>query len=273
MAGTSCPICGSPGREVAFTYDAPPAGEVRYDVFPEGKYHREYFRCKTCAHLHSSFRWPKKAVYEGGYVEATYAGLDGLRKTFAKIRALPPEKSDNVGRVKYVSEFWRAHGAASGEALDIGSGLGVFPYAMKAAGFRCAALDPDPVACRHLREDLGLETLEGDFHAVEPPRRFDLISFNKVLEHVDDPVAMLARGLRFLKPGGLAYVELPDAEASGRDSPGREELFIDHLHVFSFASMALLAARAGFEVLAMERLREPSTKYTLRGFFRPVGRP
>lgn len=269
-----CPICGSAESETAFTYRAAPAGEVYYDVFPDGKYFREYYRCRRCAHLASSFRWPEKAVYEGGYVEATYNGLEGLRKTFAKIRSLPPEKSDNVGRVRYVSEFWRAAGKArfaDTHVLDVGSGLGVFPYAMKAAGFRCVALDPDPLACRHMKEDLGLDTLQGDFHAVNPRERFDLVTFNKVLEHVEDAVAMLARSRAYLRENALVYVELPDAEASGRDSPGREEFFIDHLHVFSFASMATLAERAGFEVLTMERLREPSTKYTLRGFFRPLG--
>ena len=129
-----------------------------------------------------------------------------------------------------------------------------------------------PTACRHFREDLGLTALEGDFFQVKADERFDLVTFNKVLEHVPDPIAMLRRSLDFLVPSprSRVYVELPDAEAAGRDSAGREELFIDHLHVFSFASMAILASRAGFEVLTMERLREPSSKYTLRGIFRPL---
>jgi flavin-dependent dehydrogenase len=34
--------------------------------------------------------------------------------------------------------------------------------------------------------------------------------------------------------------------------------------------LALLAARAGFNVQVIERLREPSTKYTLRAFLVPA---
>jgi hypothetical protein len=45
--------------------------------------------------------------------------------------------------------------------------------------------------------------------------------------------------------------------------------FIDHHHIFSAVSLALLAARAGFNVQVIERLHEPSTKYTLRGFLIP----
>jgi hypothetical protein len=36
--------------------------------------------------------------------------------------------------------------------------------------------------------------------------------------------------------------------------------------VFSPASLVLVAARADFSAVAIERLREPSGKFTLRGF-------
>ena len=50
---------------------------------------------------------------------------------------------------------------------------------------------------------------------------------------------------------------------------GREEFFIDHVHVFSTPPVVLLAERAGFRVAEVQRLREPSTKFTLRAFLRP----
>jgi hypothetical protein len=36
--------------------------------------------------------------------------------------------------------------------------------------------------------------------------------------------------------------------------------------VFSPASVAMLAERSGFSPVVIERLREPSSKYTVRGF-------
>ena len=50
---------------------------------------------------------------------------------------------------------------------------------------------------------------------------------------------------------------------------GREEFFVEHHHVFSPASIALLAMRSGFRVISIERLQEPSEKYTLRAFLVP----
>ena len=96
--------------------------------------------------------------------------------------------------------------------------------------------------------------------------QFDVITFNKVLEHVEDPVTMLARATRHLNPKGFVYVEVPDGEAASVEGSEREEFFIEHHHVFSPASMAMTAERAGFRVEALERLREPSTKFTIRTF-------
>ena len=98
--------------------------------------------------------------------------------------------------------------------------------------------------------------------------KYDSISFNKVLEHVKAPAAMLSRAAEFLKPGGFVYVEVPDGECAASDTEGfgREEFFIEHHHVFSAASAALLISRAGFNLISIERLREPSGKYTLRLF-------
>jgi 2-polyprenyl-3-methyl-5-hydroxy-6-metoxy-1,4-benzoquinol methylase len=95
---------------------------------------------------------------------------------------------------------------------------------------------------------------------------FDAITLNKVLEHVEEPVALLRAAAPLLEPRGFVYVEVPDGEAAAAEGPGREEFFIEHHHVFSAASLAVTVARAGLALSALERLREPSTKFTLRAF-------
>ena len=66
------------------------------------------------------------------------------------------------------------------------------------------------------------------------------------------------------------YVEVPDGEKAIEEGPTREEFFIDHFHVFSRASLEHLASGAGMRPLALERLREPSGKFTLRAILEPV---
>ena len=254
-----------------FTYDAPPEGEIAFEFSSSGTYRREILRCDLCAHFVSVHKMDAGGLYSEDYVSSTYQDDEGIYRTFQRILSLSPSKSDNIGRVRrilqFASTFWpdsRQPGPPS--ILDVGSGLGVFPYKMKEAGWECTALDPDIRSVRHTREFVGVRSIHGDFMSVKDLGRFDAVSFNKVLEHVEDPVAMLARSAECLEEKGFIYVEVPDGEAAAEDGSEREEFFIDHLHVFSPASLSLLTARAGLFLCSMERLREPSTKFTLRAF-------
>lgn len=264
--------CPCEGRclKPAFQYDRPPTGETAFDYAGQ-TYRRGYKRCDLCSHWFSEHGMDLSGLYGGAYVDNTYG--DRMRQIFERIQALPPEKSDNIGRVICVLEFARKHFPAGKipHLLDIGSGLGVFPHRMKEAGWQCTALDPDERAARHAREVIGIEAVVGDFMRVDAASlgQFDVITFNKVLEHVEDPVAMLARAKTLLAGGGFVYFEVPDADAASKDGAGREEFFIEHHHVFSIASVAMMADRAGFMPVVIERLKEPSTKYTLRAFCVP----
>jgi hypothetical protein len=77
---------------------------------------------------------------------------------------------------------------------------------------------------------------------------------------------MLKRAHQCISPGGLVYLEVPDGEMASLCGKEREEFFIEHLHIFSFVSLAMLIKKAGFEPLLIERLVEPSSKFTLRAF-------
>ena len=270
-AQVACPMCGS-GMALHFTYTEPPPLETRFPLARGALYWREIHRCGKCGHYLEWFGPDQRALYCGEYVSTLYRDRDGIKRTFDKISTLPPEKSDNLGRVRHVDTFsrrhWQGGEGLAPRLLDVGAGLGVFPFRMKEAGWDCVAVDMDERLAAHHREIVGVEAIVGDVKTIDGIGKFELITFNKVLEHVPDPVAMLASAARLLKPNGLVYIELPDGEAAEIEGKEREEFLLGHIHVFSFASYALLIANAGFELTACERLREPSTKFTLRGFAR-----
>lgn len=244
---------------------------MRFRFNSGSTYLREIQRCDRCGHFISVHNMDEGTLYSEDYVTSTY-GTDGIRKAFERITALDPVKSDNVGRVARVVEFARSRLLAPVKenrppsVLDVGSGLCVFLHRMKAANWEGTALDPDERAIRHAHEVVGVRGIRGDFLQATDLGRYDLVTFNKVLEHVKDPVAMLARSAAFLRAGGFVYLEVPDGESAVLDGPGREEFFIDHHHIFSAASLALMVVGAGFRLCVLERLQEPSTKYTLRAF-------
>jgi len=262
-------MCGGDRFRTEHTYFAPPAGEVRFASAPPDSYRREIYRCTLCGHFISVFALAAN-FYQGEYVDATYGDEAGMRRTFDKIMALPPERSDNIGRVARVDAFGAQHLPAGARTiLDVGSGLCVFLARMKQHGWQCTALDPDARAVRHAREAAGVDAIQGSLPLAQAAR-YDAITFNKVLEHVEDPIALLAHSRALVHDHGFVYIELPDGEAAAREAGfGREEFFVEHFHVFSVASISCLAERAGFEVRAVERLREPSSKFTLRAFLTP----
>ena len=261
-APLGCPCAGA-HLVSAWHYDAPPEGETRFP--PEGApYAREVLRCDACHHYVSRAEMDLSGLYSGAYVEATYG--ERMEETFARIVALPPERSDNAGRVARVNAFAEEHAVRGRRILDVGSGLCVFLHGMAQLGWDGTALDPDPGAAEHARSAVGIEAVCADFMRADELGVYAVVTFNKVLEHVEDPVAMLARARDLVGPDGFVYVELPDGEAAAEEGPGREEFFIEHLHVFSPASTALLADRAGFSPVRIDRIREPSTKYTLCAF-------
>ena len=268
---TRC-VCGSRHFSSVFMYDAPPEGEAAFQFSSYENYRREILRCTLCGHFVSVHDMDASDLYTGDYVNSNYDDQDGIWQAFDRVNSLDPSQSDNVGRVQSVRAFAADCFSPSlfedrrPTVLDVGSGLCVFLHRMKAAGWGCTALDPDSRSVRHARECVGVEAICGDFMVVRDMGRFDVVTLNKVLEHVEDPGAMLAKVGGHLLDGGFVYVEVPDGEAAVGDGPGRQEFFIDHFHVFSVASLALLAVRSGFSVQAIERVREPSGKYTLRAF-------
>lgn len=265
----SCPICGEESMEVVFEYMSPPEGEVSFNFSSENGYFRRVLQCPLCGHYVSTFKVDTEDLYSGNYVQANYSDSDGIKRTFERIISLDTSRSDNYGRVRAVVEFAQSlwvEGKTAGKILDVGSGLGVFPYAMKKAGWDCTAIDPDRLAAEHINKNVGVRVILGDFMTVKLDEDYDAVSFNKVLEHVANPIYMLSRARKNLTPRGFIYVEVPDGEMAEKEGKGREEFFIDHLHVFSLASTVLMAKKAGFTPLMVKRLQEPSTKYTIRAF-------
>ncbi|GAA5263003.1 class I SAM-dependent methyltransferase [Methanocalculus sp. MC3] len=268
----NCPICQNDDFRKVFYYTKPPEGEIRFDFSSSLRYYREILQCSFCGHFLSIHDMDDSSLYSGDYVNSNYQDDDGIRLSFERIIKLKPEKSDNVGRVENLLNFIKKYYSGNKinsqklSVLDVGSGLCVFLAKMKEEGWSCTAIDPDARAIKHAEDNVGVRGICGDFLALDPCDQYELISFNKVLEHVRDPIQMLQKASALLKDDGLIYIEVPDGECASLDGKEREEFFIDHPHIFSFTSLSLLVHKAGLTPLRIERLQEPSTKYTLRAF-------
>ena len=264
-----CFVTNETSFEVVYKYYSRPLGETEFKI--SAQYYRELWRFLNTGHFISLHDLDIGDIYKKNYVESTYGNEQKLNDFFSKIVNLPQNKSDNSNRVLAVNSFFENYDDnLEKNVMDIGSGICVFLWKMNQYGWKCTALDPDKIQSRHA-SNLGFDVIHSDFLNLKKyNKKYNLITFNKVLEHVLDPILMLNHAKKFLNDKGLIYLELPDCENAWLhiDNALREEFFIEHHHGFSKKSIEVLAKRSRLEILELYNVLEPSGKFTFRGFLR-----
>jgi SAM-dependent methyltransferase len=96
--------------------------------------------------------------------------------------------------------------------------------------------------------------------------QFDVIIMGFVLEHVDDPKAILLQYRQFLKPGGKLYVTVPNVEALNKRigyemglindlfALGPGDIALGHKQLFSVNTLRELVNECGYRELSLEGL-------------------
>jgi SAM-dependent methyltransferase len=165
--------------------------------------------------------------------------------------------------------------------LDIGCGDGFHLDLLKRFGhpsWRLTGVDVSEQAVAAARRR-GLDVHQGRVgEARLPEASFDLILLIATIEHVDDPVGVLAAATRLLKPEGRAIVVTDNTDtfdfrlASSRHWGGYH--FPRHWNLFNRRSMDLLAARAGMRVVRIETSVTPvNWVYTIHNWLADRGAP
>lgn len=93
-----------------------------------------------------------------------------------------------------------------------------------------------------------------------PDAMFDGIILRSYLEHEEHPRPVLEQAARILKPGGRAYVRVPNFGSAGKRLFGRNWVglrYPDHVQYFTLATLRDLAKRTGFTVRLLNPIRLP----------------
>ncbi|QWF76830.1 methyltransferase domain-containing protein [Amycolatopsis sp. CA-230715] len=146
--------------------------------------------------------------------------------------------------------------------LDLGCGPGADLAAFAEAageGGRVIGIDHDRVQLEKARATAPprADVREGDIHALDlPDASADRAHTDRVLQHVADPVAVVAELRRVLRPGGVAVLAEPDWDTLAIDHPDLATARAYTRYVTERAvrnatvgrSLARYGADAGFEV-------------------------
>jgi len=246
-------------------YKKPPPSEINLGLDLKN-YNRLFYKCIKCKHLfafHKKFN--NKNLYSGKYIEQTYGNIKDVKRNFLRIRAIPKKKSDNYKRCNRIEKLIKFN--KKFKILDVGSGLGVFPYELKKRGYQIICNDPDKSCQKFIQKDLKLKCISKSFLKFKLKKKFNLITFNKVLEHLENPKQFIIKAKSILKIKGYLYIEVPDILAiNDKIGKNREEFLMGHFHVFSKKSLKILLQSCGFKIINLKSIRDPSGKYTIYAF-------
>lgn len=152
------------------------------------------------------------------------------------------------------------------DVLDVGCATGYLGREMQANGNRVSGVEQDPASAvlaeEHLDRVLVADLETADLVAEFGAENFDVLVFGDVLEHLRNPLDVLSRARRLLRPGGSVVVSIPNvAHGSIRlalltgDWTYRSLGLLDNTHVSFFTrhSVNQLLRRSG--LVAVERLQ------------------
>lgn len=102
--------------------------------------------------------------------------------------------------------------------LEVGCGNSYWlPYLAKKYNARVAGMDYSPVGCRQAESQLSANGVEGVIHCADmfsadsnAIGQFDFVYSLGLVEHFDDLRAVLESLLRFVRPGGTLFTEVPN---------------------------------------------------------------
>ncbi|MEM7651919.1 MAG: class I SAM-dependent methyltransferase [Pseudomonadota bacterium] len=156
---------------------------------------------------------------------------------------------------------------------DVCAGLGVFLAKLlqlaeeRGVQFNATGIEADPMAVEHLRSINLFDVQQELFQAQSGFNDVNLLTFNKVVEHIPDPVPVLQAAAQAISPAnGILYVEVPDVATIGNRAANDNILGALHHHLYTPQGLIKLFERVGLISLSVARIVEPSGKLSVYGF-------
>ncbi len=232
-----CPLCGGTRLAPRFTVRG-----FRID------------HCQQCTHGFVN-PLPDEAALQALYAQSEEDSL--LANGFARVvhQELGTDPRKNLAYFRHRLEVFERQGIPrDARVLDFGCTVGSFVRALRLAGYsRAAGYDINrPLVEEGRKEGLDLSDGTLDDFLRDNAGAFDAVVSWNVLEHVADPVALMASWSRLLRPGGWLVLSFPNMASLQVRMSGARSPIIDpphHVHYFSPRSIRQLFTRCGVELV------------------------
>jgi SAM-dependent methyltransferase len=196
------------------------------------------YKCVNCEHLQKDIGIKYQSHLEDVY-KTSYTLPGGGKKTNF-VDGKPISREANLAT--YISNSLEKKFDVS--LLDIGTGEG---YLLKAfseiqSNFKLSGFDITNEKESIIRLNGASNFYHGNLRSIT--ERFDVITFNHVIEHLPNPLETLTQAVSLLKPYGIIVVVVPCFELVYSDF-----FFSEHCSHFTDKTLNILSALAGLSIL------------------------
>lgn len=231
-----CPICGNPSNTSKQVLNI--HGAI-------------YVCCQKCFHYYILFKPTDKF-------------LDNFYRTSKEYQSTYADKKTQASRLEWISipkakyvlaQYQKRYGRMPKKILDIGAGSGHFVYALRQMGVDCDGIEISSSGRKFAKEVFDVVLFDADYLKDAAKYPCDIVTFWGLIEHVSQPVAMLAAAKK--SGAGMVVAEVPRWECFSTgvhktqpDSVIRHLDPMDHMQCFSDSSLATAFVFASFDITA-----------------------
>lgn len=236
LNGSYCPYCGGRRLNPSVVGDrGSGGGDVRV------------VECPACD---VAWQWPLGQTISEGleiYAERYAGGSDHDSDYF-------DDDNSNARSSMQCAFVRRLAGACNPRLLDVGAGTGYFVREAVTQGFDASGVEPALANPRHVVDGLDQgRNLRGTFEDLSDPRPFDVITLWDVVEHVEEPYALLGEAYARLNKGGWLIVETGNYQSRRRITRGTSwwAYHVEHRWYLSPPSIEMMLRDIGFSTISV----------------------
>ena len=241
LAPRGCPVCGNADRRVLFQQEFTAVEQATpvtgYDVAV----------CSRCGCGYAD-GIPDQRAFDQYYRDMSkyeYHQRDGAESEF------------DQRRLETIAGIIAPHvPRKDARILDVGCATGRLLANLRERGFaNVVGLDPSPACAVAARRLYGIDVFTSTLAELgATAEKFDLVILVGVLEHLCDLEESFGHLRTILNPGGLLYVEVPDATtfADWENAPF-QDFSTEHINFFAPVSLENLMGGRGFTHIFLER--------------------
>lgn len=158
--------------------------------------HGDLYRCRECGTVH------QPSLPHGAELHDLYRAVDDHTYML--------EERGRRRAARRLLDLLGAH-VSQGRLLQVGCGYGLLLDEARRRGYDVEGVELSAEGSRYAREQLGLTVHEMAVEEMQlEGKRYDALVLVDVIEHLEDPVAVLDRLLRVLEPDGAVLIVTPD---------------------------------------------------------------